>query len=44
MTQRRFPPSWSIEESAACFIVRDGDKRQIARRNPVTDQSALPRS
>jgi len=23
MTVRRFPPSWSIEEQEACFIVRD---------------------
>ena len=27
---RRFPPPWSIEESAACFIVRDGDKQALA--------------
>ena len=30
MTQRRFPPPWSMEESAACFIVRDGDKQALA--------------
>jgi hypothetical protein len=24
----RFPPPWSIEESSACFIVRDGDSRR----------------
>ena len=24
MAERRFPPPWSIEKSAACFIVRDG--------------------
>jgi len=23
VTQRRFPPPWSVEETAACFIVRD---------------------
>jgi len=23
MTARRFPPPWSVEETAACFIVRD---------------------
>jgi hypothetical protein len=28
--RRRFPPPWSIEESAACFIVRDGDKQALA--------------
>jgi hypothetical protein len=27
---RRFPPPWSIEESSACFIVRDGDKQALA--------------
>jgi hypothetical protein len=30
MTDRRFPPPWSIEESSACFIVRDGDKQAPA--------------
>ena len=27
---RRFPPPWSIEESAACFIVRDGNRQALA--------------
>jgi hypothetical protein len=27
---RRFPPPRSIEESSACFIVRDGDKQALA--------------
>jgi hypothetical protein len=27
---RRFPPPWSIEEGAACFIVRDRDKQALA--------------
>jgi hypothetical protein len=27
---RRFPPPWSIEESAACFILRDRDKQALA--------------
>ena len=26
----RFPPPWSIEESSACFIVRDSDKQALA--------------
>jgi hypothetical protein len=30
MTERRFPPPWSIDESEACFIVRDGDKQALA--------------
>jgi hypothetical protein len=25
----RFPPPWSIEESSACFIVRDRDKQAL---------------
>jgi hypothetical protein len=29
-TPRCFPPPWSIEESSACFIVRDGDKQALA--------------
>jgi hypothetical protein len=28
--RRRFPPPWSIEESAACFIVRDGNRQALA--------------
>jgi hypothetical protein len=27
---RRFPAPWLIEESAACFIVRDGHKQALA--------------
>jgi hypothetical protein len=27
---RRFMPPWSIEEGAACFIVRDHDKQALA--------------
>jgi hypothetical protein len=26
---RRFPPPWSIEESSACFIVRDHDEQAL---------------
>jgi hypothetical protein len=26
----RFPPPYSIGESSACFIVRDGEKRTLA--------------
>jgi hypothetical protein len=28
--RRRFPPPWSIEESQACFIVRDRDEQALA--------------
>jgi hypothetical protein len=30
MSQRRFPPPWTVEEQAACFIVRDHDGQQLA--------------
>jgi hypothetical protein len=30
MSQRRFPPPWSIEETAPCFIVRDANKQALA--------------
>ncbi len=28
--QRRFPPPWSLEEQAACFVVRDHNRQQLA--------------
>ncbi len=27
---RRFPPPWSVEETDACFIVRDRDEQALA--------------
>ena len=30
MTARRFPPPWSVEESDACFIVRDYGGQALA--------------
>jgi hypothetical protein len=27
---RRFPPPWQIEETEACFIVRDRNKQALA--------------
>jgi hypothetical protein len=30
MTARRFPPPWSVEETAPCFIVRDANKQALA--------------
>ena len=29
MTDRRFPPLWSIEEHDECFIVRDADGQAL---------------
>jgi hypothetical protein len=30
MPERRFPPPWSVEETDACFIVRDGNGQALA--------------
>jgi hypothetical protein len=30
MNSRRFPPSWSVEELDACYVVRDHDGQQLA--------------
>jgi hypothetical protein len=30
MTARRFPPPWSVEEQAACFVVRDRSGQALA--------------
>jgi hypothetical protein len=30
MTQRRFPPPWSIDELEACFIVKDNAGQKLA--------------
>jgi hypothetical protein len=27
LIERRFPPPWSVEETGACFIVRDHGRR-----------------
>lgn len=30
MTAHRFPPPWSVEETAACFIVKDSDGQALS--------------
>lgn len=30
MTRRRFPPPWTVEETAPCFIVRDHNRQALA--------------
>jgi hypothetical protein len=30
VTARRFPPPWSVEEQAACFVVRDHAGQALA--------------
>ena len=42
MPQRRSPPPWSVEETEACFIVRDANGQARARRTqaPAPDAEA----
>ncbi len=28
--QRRFPPPWTVDETDACFIIRDGNRQAIS--------------
>jgi hypothetical protein len=30
LNARRFPPPWSVEETDACFIVRDANRQALA--------------
>jgi hypothetical protein len=30
MAARRFPPPWTVEEQASCFVVRDHNGQQLA--------------
>ena len=30
MARRRFPPPWSVEESDACFVVKDSAGQKLA--------------
>jgi hypothetical protein len=30
VTQRRFPPPWAVEESEACFVVKDQAGQALA--------------
>jgi hypothetical protein len=30
MTERRFPPPWSVEEGETYFVVKDNDGQQLA--------------
>jgi hypothetical protein len=42
MSQRRFPPPWSVEETAACFIVRDLHPHRSKRPISCPIFSAMP--
>jgi hypothetical protein len=36
---RRFPPPWTVEETAACFIVRDANKQALVGTRRVQEVS-----
>jgi hypothetical protein len=42
MPERRFPPTWSVEETDACFIVKDRAGLSMAyvysRRSPAGER------
>ena len=38
MPERRFPPSWTVEEKDACFIVRDKNRHALAYMYYETEQ------
>ena len=29
MTSRRFPPPWTVEDTGACFVVKDGGGQKL---------------
>jgi hypothetical protein len=37
MTDRRFPPPWSVEEQDACFDVRDHNGQALAYESSQPD-------
>jgi hypothetical protein len=44
MTQRRFPPPWTAEETDACFIVKDGKLcvNSATTKSELDDQRGRP--
>jgi hypothetical protein len=44
MSQRRFPPPWPVEETDACFIVRDANRQALAYVYFETSPSSDPRA
>ena len=39
---RRFPPPWSVEETAPCFIVRDANGQALGSRRIAANIAKLP--
>ena len=42
MTDRRFPPPWSLEEHDECFIVRDADGQALGISTLTRSNRARP--
>jgi hypothetical protein len=40
MSDRRFPPPWSVEEQDACFVVRDYNGQALARDSSQRRESS----
>jgi hypothetical protein len=40
-SQRRSPPPWTVEEQAACFVVRDHNGQQLAYVVSKTSRGAI---
>jgi hypothetical protein len=41
MSNRRFPPPWSMEELEACFVVKDGGQR-LNKISPIAGMVSRP--
>jgi hypothetical protein len=41
MTDRRFPPPWTIEDLTACFVVKDGGDQKLAHGQAGRVQSFI---
>jgi len=44
ISKRRFPPRWSVEETDACFIVRDANGQALAYVYFETSPGSDPRA
>jgi hypothetical protein len=40
--RRRFPPPWTVEETDACYIVRDANGQALARQSQIWPSCRLP--
>jgi len=40
MAARRFPPPWTVEETPACFVVRDANGQALSHTAPSIREGA----